>query len=304
MAPLKPWQLVEARINGTQFFHVYRKCDAPTVLEVPDPDKVVAVMKLGAHGDALWASSVLPHLKDQGYYVIVYTQDTGEEVLRHDPHIDRLIKFESRVPMGELGELFAWIEQKYKNARILVECVEGTLLPSPQKIQYHFPKPLREKLMNHNYLDLHHMQARVPLEPRQKFYPNEEEKAFANKVRAGLQPYVVVLVPTGSSITKKWPYIVDLAKRLLEREDVSVVVLGDRRGLQVRGSPATPRHRHELERAPGHDLLPTGERRGRAGDRIAELRGVRKGREEGGAAHPLDAREPDARLAEYGGPSR
>jgi hypothetical protein len=54
---LKPWQLVEARINGEQFFHVYRKCDAPTVLEVPDPDKVVAVMKLGAHGDALWASS-------------------------------------------------------------------------------------------------------------------------------------------------------------------------------------------------------------------------------------------------------
>jgi hypothetical protein len=32
---------------------------------------------------------VLPHLKEQGYYTIVYTQDTGEEVLRHDPHIDR-----------------------------------------------------------------------------------------------------------------------------------------------------------------------------------------------------------------------
>jgi ADP-heptose:LPS heptosyltransferase len=139
--------------------------------------------------------------------------------------------------MGELGELFAWMEQKYKNCRILVECVEGTLLPSPQKIQYHFPKPLREKLMNHNYLDLHHMQARVPLEPRVKFYPNEEEKAWANKVRSLLQPYVVVLVPTGSSITKKWPYIAELAKRLLEREDVSVVVLGDERDCKFEEHP-------------------------------------------------------------------
>ena len=230
MAPLKPWQLVEAKLNGDQFFHVYRKCDRPTDLAVPDHDKICAVMKLGAHGDAMWASSVLPHLKEQGYYVIVYTQETGESVLRHDPHIDRLIKFESRVPMAELGELFAWLEKRYKNSRILVECVEGTLLPSPTKIQYMFPKVLRHKLMNFNYLDVHHMQARVPMEPRQKFYPSDEEKAWANEMRAGLAPYVVVLVPNGSSCSKYWPYANMLAHRLLEREDVSVVVLGDQRG--------------------------------------------------------------------------
>lgn len=230
MAALKPWQFVEARTNGEQFFHVYRKCEAPTELTTPDPDKVCAVLKLGAHGDALWASSVLSHLKEQGYYTVLYTQETGEEVLRHDPHIDRLIKFESRVPMSELGDLFLWIEKKYKHCQILVECVEGTLLPSPQKIQYWFPVELRHKLMNFNYVELHHLKAGVPLEPRVKFYPNEEEKRWANRVRSEMSGQLVVIVPNGSSITKMWPYAGELAKRLLERKDVTVVMLGDERG--------------------------------------------------------------------------
>lgn len=238
MAALKPWQMVEARKNGNQFFHVYRKCDLPTELEVPDPDKVCAVMKLGAHGDAMWASSVFPHLKEQGYYVLLYTQETGESVLRHDPHIDRIINFSSKVPMGELGELFAWIDQKYKNSRMLVECVEGTLLPSPTKIQYMFPDALRHKLMNHNYLDIHHMQAKVPMEPRQKFYPNADEKRWANELRSSLTEYLVVLVHCGSSCTKQWPHAADFAAKLLaERDDVTIVVLGDLRDVPFKEHP-------------------------------------------------------------------
>lgn len=230
MVTLRPWQFVEARVNGSQMFQVYRKCDLPTELVGPDPEKICAVMKLGAHGDALWASSVFPHLKEQGYYTTLYCQETGEQVLRHDPHIDRIIKFESRVPMGELGELFQWMEAKYKNSRILVECVEGTLLPSPNKIQYHFPKDLRHKLMNHNYLEVHHLQARVPLEPRVKFYPSQDEMVWANEIRSKMQPNLVVLVPNGSSVSKYWPYAAEFVKELLKRTDVTVVMIGDERG--------------------------------------------------------------------------
>lgn len=237
MLPLKPWQMVEARQNGDSFFQVYRKCDGPHVVEQPDPEKTVAVIKLGAHGDALWASSVLNHLKEQGFYVILYTQETGEEVLRHDPHIDRMIRFESRVPMQELGELFAWMEKKYEHARILVECVEGTLLPSPAKIQYHHPLDMRHRLTSMNYVEAHHRVARVPLEPRVKFYPSDEEKAWANKIRSEMTPFVVVMVPNGSSCTKYWPYSAELAERLLQREDVTVVMLGDTRNCEYEAHP-------------------------------------------------------------------
>lgn len=236
MSGMKPWQLVDARINGDAFFQVYRKCEGETVVQ-PEHDKICAVVKLGAHGDALFASSVFPGLKEQGFYTLLYCQDTTEEVLRHDPHIDRIIKFESRIPIGDLGELFRWLEHKYKTVRILVECVEGTLLPSPQKIQYHFPQEMRHKLMNHNYVEMHHMKAEVPYKPAQKFYPNVDEKKWANAVRSELQPYVVVLVPNGSSVTKMWPYAGELAKYLLRRPDVSLVMLGDERGCTFEEHP-------------------------------------------------------------------
>ena len=236
MAGLKPWQLVDARVNDNAFFQVYRKCEGERP-EQPDPEKICAVMKLGAHGDAMWASSVFPHLKDQGYYTLLYCQETTEEVLRHDPHIDRIIQFSSKVPMGELGELFHWLETKYKNCRLLIECVEGTLLPSPQKINYHFPQAMRHKTMDFNYLEMHHMKAEVPHIPMQKFYPNKDEMKWANALRLELRPHLVVLVPSGSSVTKMWPHAPELARYLLRREDVTVVVMGDLRDLKFEDHP-------------------------------------------------------------------
>jgi hypothetical protein len=237
MEALRPWKFCEAQTNGDKYYFVFRKGDMSPALPPPTPEKLCVVIKLGAHGDALWASSVMPHLKEQGFTTWLYCQETTEEVLRHDPHIDRIIKFESRVPMGELGELFGWVESEYKNTRILVECVEGTLLPSPQKIQYHFPKPLRDKVMNFNYLEMHHAVAKVPMEPRMKFYPTDEEKRIANDFRSRLRQYVVVLVAAGSSLTKNWPYNADLVRRLMVRDDVSIVVLGDQRGMEAIDAP-------------------------------------------------------------------
>lgn len=236
MAGNRPWQMVDARVNGAAFIQVYRKCEGEPVVQPPH-DKICAVMKLGAHGDALWASSVFPHLKEQGFYTKLYCQETTEEVLRHDPHIDEIVRFESRLPMGQLGELFQWLEAKYKHVRILVECVEGTLLPSPQKIQYHFPQPLRHKAMNFNYLEFHHLKAEVPYIPRQKFYPSDAEKVEANAFRATLKSNLVVLVPNGSSVSKMWPYAGELAKYILRRNDSSVVVLGDLRGFTYEAHP-------------------------------------------------------------------
>ncbi len=232
MVPLKPWQVVEIREANGQFLQVYRKCDLPTAAWLTNPpEKVCAILKLGAHGDALWASSVLPQLKAAGYHIIFYTQDTGFDVLKNDPHIDHMIKFESRVPQEQLGDLCTWMKAKYSTCFLLLECVEGTLLPAPSKIQFHFPDEIREKLMNFNYLDMHHGVCGLPTVPRQKFYPTDEEKAAANAFRATLKPYVVVVVPNGSSVTKMWPYMPQLVNRLLERNDTSVVMLGDERGM-------------------------------------------------------------------------
>ena len=43
----------------------------------PRPAKTAAVVRIGAHGDAFWASSPVALLKEQGYHVTVYTAKTG-----------------------------------------------------------------------------------------------------------------------------------------------------------------------------------------------------------------------------------
>ena len=54
--------------------------------------KTCAVIRLGAIGDALIASSIYPSLKDAGFHVTLYCQSgAGYEVVKHDPHIDRFI---------------------------------------------------------------------------------------------------------------------------------------------------------------------------------------------------------------------
>ena len=58
----------------------------------PRPEKTVAVVRYGAIGDNIQASSILPWLKEQGYHVTFYCQSgQGHEAIKHDPHIDRFI---------------------------------------------------------------------------------------------------------------------------------------------------------------------------------------------------------------------
>src|SRR5690606_8246465 len=99
MRDIGHWDLVvnETRADADEysFLQVYRKRGDGLWHERwkdPRPTKTLALVRLGAFGDALWLSSVLPHLKSQGYHITVYTQDAGEIVLRHDPNVDRIIK--------------------------------------------------------------------------------------------------------------------------------------------------------------------------------------------------------------------
>ena len=93
------WSLVvnEERNQGLEysFLQVWRKEEPGTGWAYPHlalkPEKTAAVVRVGGHGDALWASSVVWHLKDQGYHVTVYTAHTGADIIKHDPNIDEII---------------------------------------------------------------------------------------------------------------------------------------------------------------------------------------------------------------------
>lgn len=225
----------ETRSGGIEysFLQVYRKHDDLECFyswALPKPEKTAAVVRLGAYGDALWCSSLLPHLKEDGYHVTVYTQERGEIILRSDPHIDRIIVVPSFLydGAGLIGFLL-YEEKKYDRFINLIGTVETLLLPQASDEQFWKPQEQRRRMYGRNYLEAIHDAAGIKRDFRQKFYPTPDETAWAKAERAKYSGPVVVLNPAGSTPPKWWPHAQRLME-LLAANAIHLVVVGDTRG--------------------------------------------------------------------------
>ena len=195
----------------------------------PRPAKMACVVRYGAYGDGLWASSILPHLKKEGYHITMMVNEQVHEVLKHDPHIDDwFIQADSQVPDNELLSFWLWHSVRYDKWVNLVQSVEARTLPQMRDVAFYWPDGLRSRHMNVNYLETVHDFADAPNEFHQKFYPTEEEVKWAKKERASYKGPVVVLNPSGSSLPKFWPYA-DEFMALMAEQGVHTVLLGDLR---------------------------------------------------------------------------
>ena len=54
-------------------------------------EKTVGIVRYGAFGDIIQASSLFPVFKDLGYKVCVNVTETGHNLLLHNPYVDQLI---------------------------------------------------------------------------------------------------------------------------------------------------------------------------------------------------------------------
>ncbi len=227
----------EVREQGREysFLQVFRRRTDGQRLEswkAPRPAKTAAVARMGALGDALWASSVIAHLKDQGYHVTVYTQEAGELVLRHDPHVDRIIVVPPLYDGAGLVGYWLYEERKYDRFVNLCGVVETRLLPAPNEPDFWRPAAMRRAMFGRQaYVDAIHQAAGLPddVEWRQRFYPTFDEQAWAVVERAKCDGPVVVIAPNGSTPPKHWPHVQALIDRL-EADGLCPVVVGDLRG--------------------------------------------------------------------------
>jgi len=200
----------------------------------PKPEKTAGIVRIGAKGDALWASSPAALLKEQGYRVTAYVATTGEEVLRHDPNIDRLVT----LPNGVLDDddlIAFWAHEagKYDKWVNLIGSVEQRLLFHPSSNEFFLPQALRHRFGNVNYLEMIHDYADLPHDFRQKFHPTEAEAKWARETRARLpNGPVVVLNCAGSGPAKTWPHAQEFL-RLMDAAGIVTVLLGDTGGLDL-----------------------------------------------------------------------
>lgn len=234
MQKMGGWTLLvnEDRNEGDEysFLQIYRKEQGKHQTVAPKVEqKTCAVVRYGAFGDLMMASSIFPLLKAQGYHVTLYTTDIGAEVVRHDPNIDELVvQGKDQVPNNQLVEFWAHLANKYDKFINLSESVEGVWLALPGRSNHRWPHELRHRYLNHNYLEFTHELAGVDGELKQAFYPTLEEKAWARAQRDRMGKFVVMWSLAGSSVHKTWPYLDEIiARTLIDYPHAEFVLVGD-----------------------------------------------------------------------------
>lgn len=191
-------------------------------------EKTCAVVRYGAQGDLIQASSVFAGLKKQGYYITLYTSPPGDAVVHHDPNIDEFyLQDRDQVPNALLGDYWAYHRKKYDKWVQLSESVEGSLLALPGRAIHEWPPALRHQMLDRNYLEIQHEIAGVPHEARMRFYATEEEKRWAKKERAKMGPFVIAWPLSGSSVHKTWGGLDQVIGSLMvDFPQVHVVTMG------------------------------------------------------------------------------
>jgi ADP-heptose:LPS heptosyltransferase/predicted SAM-dependent methyltransferase len=237
MREVGAWDLVrnEDRSEGREysFFQVYRKrTDGKHLYSYtnPKPEKRAAVVRYGAFGDLIQASSILPGLKEQGYHVTFYTTPKALEVIKHDPHVDAVyLQDTDQVPNVALPHFWDNEKAKYDKWINLSESIEGTLLALPGRTNHLWPLNVRRKYMSTNYFEFTHDLADVPMPPKPKFYATDEEKAWAKKERESFGGgFTILFALAGSSVHKVWPHMDGfMARVLLKNPQGRIVLVGD-----------------------------------------------------------------------------
>ncbi len=222
------------------------KSDHGDLLDVDTsfPEKTVCVVRYGGFGDSIQASNILPELKRQGFHVVFMTTPRGQEILKHDPHIDEwLLQDDDQVPNQELP--LYWMAQAPRFAKFinLSESVEGTLLAYPGRANHQWPDSVRRVELGKNYLEWTARLAELPYTSEARFYPHPTEtraaqnyladfkNSLAGPLTMGMRApdrFNIMWCLSGSSMHKFYPHQdVAITKVLAYLPEAVIVFNGD-----------------------------------------------------------------------------
>lgn len=234
------WELVESEERGEtneySLLVVVRKTVAGWTENVwqrnPDGKKRALVVRFGAIGDQLQTSSILPELRKQGYHITYCTTPRGQDVVKHDPHVDAwLIQETDYVPNVQLGPYFESLMPRYDHFINLCESIEAALLAMPGRVNHSYSAETRRRLYGGvNYLERMHDIAGVPHVWHTKFYPTRAEAnaMMAWRDRTCGDAPVILWAINGSSLSHKvWPYTHIAMRWLIERSPCHIVLTSD-----------------------------------------------------------------------------
>lgn len=206
--------------------------------------KTACVVRYGGFGDMLQAANILPELKRQGYRVTFMTTPKGQDILRHDPHIDDwFIQDDNQVPNHELPYFWSAQAKRFDKFVQLSESVEGQLLALPGRANHAWPDGVRRVELNRNYLEWTSQLAELEYHSDARFYATAEEHEQVHNYLADVQnelfkttnmlevrraPFFILWPLAGSSVHKFYPWQDSvIAKVLMEIPEAVFILTGD-----------------------------------------------------------------------------
>lgn len=225
----------EERGEGNEYslFEVYQKRDDGAFVfdpwvRNPGGRKRALVVRYGAIGDQIMASSPLPALKRKGYHITYNTTPKVKEVVKFNPNIDDfLLQDPDQVPNQQLGPYWDSLRTRYDLFVNLCESIEGTFLALPGRLQHMYSQETRNRLMDKNYLEHTHDIAAVPYEFDARFYTSREEKEWAKEERRRSNGPIVVWAINGSSPHKVYPFTQVVIGWLVKKTPAHVYIVAD-----------------------------------------------------------------------------
>lgn len=195
----------------------------------------ILIWRHGAFGDCIVSTPLVRFFKQRGDEVVYVCNERGEQILRHNPHIETLeVEPKDVVPMPELPAHMERLRKKYNCDKILdlSESIEVALSQHPRSPNYKLPKQERFNKFNRNFYEytFEHVKESwegVDLKP-EVFLTDEELTSAKSYLKS--DHFNVTIGMAGSGGNKAWPHTEELCAKMKELiPNLHVITVGDER---------------------------------------------------------------------------
>lgn len=196
------------------------------------------IVRIAAYGDCLTVTPLIRYLKESGNEVYVLTSETGEEIFRHNIHIDKLIvQKKDSVPTALLEKKFEEVSKENNCDKIINLCgsIESKLVLHPIQPEYNWSKQERFELCNRNYYEYtleRGLGATLNYDSSicnpEVFFTEKEKEEVASFKSNYLGKKLILVGLSGSSAARAYPYLQYVISTILEvNKDVIFITTGD-----------------------------------------------------------------------------
>jgi ADP-heptose:LPS heptosyltransferase len=190
-----------------------------------------AISRFGGVGDNLIAASPLRALKRMGYMTEVISGEPNHVVFLNNPFIDKLTvkKTDTELPKDDLVGWQKWFEGRANEYDIFIQAshsCEGRHALFKTMTSFWWSPEYRRKICAGSYLETVHDIGNVPYEFGPLFYPTDEEKENASKVKAKIGDRFILWVLSGTRVDKVYPYAPMAIARIIKEYKAPIVLMG------------------------------------------------------------------------------